>query len=102
AVLCMLAAVSITAGAQPPSTPAPRLVLIDQHGSGPAGSNQMATIVLLQSPRVQVLGITLVSGDAWEPEEVQHTLRMLELIQRSDVPVVPGALFPLVRRKQET
>jgi purine nucleosidase len=101
AVLCMLAAVSMTAGAQPPSTPAPRLVLIDQDGSGPAGSNQMAMMVLLQSPRVQVLGITLVSGDAWEPEEVQHTLRMLELIGRNDVPVVPGAVFPLVRTEQE-
>jgi inosine-uridine nucleoside N-ribohydrolase len=102
AVLCMLAAVSITAGAQPPSTPAPRLVLIDQDGSGPAGSNQMAMMVLLQSPRVQVLGITLVSGDAWEPEEIQHTLRMLELIGRNDVPVVPGAVFPLVRTEQES
>jgi len=79
----------------------PRLVLIDQDGSGPGGSNQMAMMVLLQSPQVKVLGITMVSGNAWEPEEVQHTLRMLELIQRTDVPVVPGAVFPLVRTEAE-
>jgi len=78
-----------------------RLVLIDQDGSGPGGSNQMAMMVLLQSPKVKVLGITMVSGNAWEPEEVQHTLRMLELIHRTDVPVVPGAIFPLVRTEVE-
>jgi purine nucleosidase len=81
---------------------APRLVIIDQDGSGPGGSNQMAMMTLLQSSDAKVLGITMVSGNAWEPEEVQHTLRMLELIHRTDVPVVPGALFPLLRTKQET
>jgi purine nucleosidase len=80
----------------------PRLVLIDQDGSGPGGSNQMAMMTLLQSPQAKVLGITMVSGNAWEPEEVEHTLRMLELIHRTDVPVVPGAIFPLVRTQQET
>jgi purine nucleosidase len=62
----------------------------------------MAMMVLLQSPQVRVLGITMVSGNAWEPEEVQHTLRMLELIHRTDVPVVPGAIFPLLRTEAES
>ncbi|HTW22349.1 MAG TPA: nucleoside hydrolase [Candidatus Baltobacteraceae bacterium] len=79
-----------------------RLVLIDQDGSGPGGSNQMAMMALLQSPQVDVLGITVVTGNAWRDEEVQHTLRMLELIGRADVPVVPGAVFPLVRTQEET
>lgn len=61
----------------------------------------MAMMALLQAPQVDVLGITMVSGNAWEPEEVQHTLRMLELIARSDVPVVPGAIFPLVKTEEE-
>ncbi len=93
----LLGAVCGAAWAEAPK----RLVLIDQDGSGPAGSNQMAMMVLLQSPETQVLGITMVSGNAWEPEEVEHTLRMLELIQRPDVPVVPGAVFPLVRTERE-
>lgn len=79
-----------------------RMVIIDQDGAGPAGTDQMAMMVLLQSPLADVLGITMVTGDAWEPEEVQHTLRMLELIHRTDVPVVPGAVFPLVRTQQES
>jgi inosine-uridine nucleoside N-ribohydrolase len=79
-----------------------RLVLIDQDGSGPGGSNQMAMMALLQSPQAEVLGITMVTGNAWRDEEMQHTLRMLELIGRTDVPVVPGAVFPLVRNQEET
>src|SRR5271170_7483845 len=79
-----------------------RLVLIDQDGSGPGGSNQMAMMALLQSPRVEVLGITIVTGNAWRDEETQHTLRMLELIGRTDVPVAQGAVFPLVRTQDET
>src|SRR3984885_6735118 len=79
-----------------------RLVLIDQDGSGPGGSNQMAMMVLLQSPNAQVLGITVVTGNAWRDEEIQHTLRMLELVGRTDVPVVAGAVFPLVRTQQGT
>ena len=86
----------------PLSAQSRRLILIDQDGSGPGGSNQMAMMTLLQSPQAKVLGITMVSGNAWEPEEVAHTLRMLELIHRTDVPVVPGAIFPLIRTQQET
>lgn len=79
-----------------------RLVLIDQDGSGPGGSNQMAMLCLLQAPQVQVLGITMVTGNAWRDEETQHTLRMLELTGHSDVPVAKGAVFPLVRTQRET
>ena len=44
----------------------------------------------------------MVTGNAWRDEEIAHTLRMLELIGRADVPVVPGAVFPLVRKEEET
>jgi inosine-uridine nucleoside N-ribohydrolase len=59
-------------------------------------------LLLIQSPQTEVLGITVVTGDQWLHEEVAHTLRMLELIGRTDIPVVPGAEYPLVRRKQDT
>jgi purine nucleosidase len=77
-------------------------VLIDQDGSGPGGSNQMAMLSLLQSPQVEVLGITMVTGNAWRDEETLHTLRMLELTGHAKVPVAKGAVFPLVRSQQET
>jgi inosine-uridine nucleoside N-ribohydrolase len=62
----------------------------------------MSMMVLLQSPKIEVLGITMVTGNAWRDEEAQHTLRMLELIGRTDVPVALGAVFPLVRTQEET
>lgn len=78
-----------------------RKVIIDQDCSGPGGSNLQTLLVMLQSPEVEVLGITVVSGDQWRDEEVAHTLRLLEIIGRTDIPVVRGAVFPLVRRREE-
>ena len=77
-------------------------MLIDQDGSGPGGSNQMAMLALLQAPNVKVLGITMVTGNAWRDEETLHTLRMLELTGHTDVPLAKGAVFPLVRDELET
>src|SRR5215469_493062 len=79
-----------------------RLVLVDEDGSGPGGSNQMAILALLQAPGVKVLGITMVTGNAWRDEETQHTLRMLELTGHAGVPLAKGAVFPLIRDQQET
>jgi inosine-uridine nucleoside N-ribohydrolase len=98
ALLVVLLSLSVAAAALSSEK---RLVVIDQDGSGPADSNQMSMLALLQSPQVEVLGITIVTGNGWRDEEVQHTLRMLELTGHS-VPVVPGAVFPLVRTQEET
>ncbi len=79
-----------------------RRVIIDQDAAGPAGTDQQSILLLIQSPQTEVLGITVVTGDQWLKAEVAHTLRMLELIGRTDIPVVPGAEYPLVRTKEET
>ena len=76
-------------------------VIINEDCSGPGGSNLQTLLVMIQSPQVEVLGITVVSGDQWRDEEVAHTLRLLEIIGRTDIPVVPGAVFPLVHRREE-
>ena len=79
-----------------------RKIIIDQDAAGPAGTDQQSILLLIQSPQTEVLGITVVTGDQWLKAELAHTLRMLELIGRTDIPVVPGAEYPLVRRKEET
>src|SRR5579863_6211109 len=62
----------------------------------------MQTLALLiQSPHAEVLGITVVSGDQWRDEEVAHTLRLLEIMGRTDIPVFSGAAVPLVRTREE-
>jgi purine nucleosidase len=79
-----------------------RKIIIDQDAAGPAGTDLQSTLLLIQSPKTEVLGITVVTGDQWLNAEVAHTLRMLEIIGRTDIPVVQGAEYPLVRRKEET
>lgn len=77
-------------------------VIVDQDARGPGTSDQQALLVFLQSEKFDVLGITTVSGDQWVKEETQHTLRMLEIAGRTDVPVIQGAEFPLINSKEET
>ena len=79
-----------------------RKVIIDQDAFGPAGSNLQAILMLLQASDVEVLGITIPSGDGWRDEEVSHTLRLLEIAGRTEVPVHPGAVYPLVNTQQRT
>ena len=76
-------------------------IVVDQDARGPGTSDQQALLVFLQSDKFEVLGITTVSGDQWVKEETQHTLRMLEIAQRTDVPVIQGAEFlSLIPRKK--
>lgn len=93
---------ALLAIAFPAYSQAKRYIIIDQDTAGPGGTDMMSILVLLQSPQVETLGITVVTGDAWRDEEVAHTLRLLELVGRADIPVLPGAVFPLVRTRQET
>src|ERR1700729_4600006 len=78
-----------------------RKVIINEDCSGPGGSNLQTLLTLIQSPQVEVLGITVVSGDQWRDEELAHTLRLLEIIGRTDIPVLSGAAFPLLRTRKE-
>ncbi len=91
AVLCL----SFGASAQ-----SNRKVIIDQDAAGPGGTDMHAILAIVNSPDTDVLGITVLTGDAWRDEEVQHTLRLMEIIGRRDIPVVPGAEFPLVSSKE--
>lgn len=93
--ICLLAASLCSAQSK-------RKIIINQDCSGPGGSNLQTLALLIQSPDVEVLGITVVSGDQWRDEEVAHALRLLEIMGRTDIPIVPGAVFPLVRRRDET
>lgn len=79
-----------------------RYVIADQDASGPGGSDMASLLVFLQSPKVNLLGITVVTGDSWRDAEVAHALRLLELMGRRDIKVYRGAAFPLVRTQEWT
>ncbi len=79
-----------------------RKVIIDQDAFGPGGSNLQSILMVVQAPGTEVIGITIESGDGWQKENVAHTLRMLELIGRPDIPVLPGSTNPLINSEEET
>ena len=93
----LFAVVTISASAQAQT----RKVILDQDARGPATTDQQSMLMVLQSPEIETLGITVVSGDQWRDEEVAHTLRMLELTGHPDIKVYPGAVFPLINSKEE-
>src|SRR5215831_7165039 len=78
---------------------ASRKVIIDQDAFVLAGSNMQAILMLLQAKDVEVLGITIPTGDGWRDEEVSNTLRLLEIAGRTETPVYPGAVYPLVNNQ---
>ena len=71
-------------------------VIFDQDTFGPGGSDMQSTLMLLQDKDVNLLGVTVVTGDGWRNEEVAHLLRLLEIAHRTSVQVYPGAVFPLL------
>jgi len=78
-----------------------RKVIIDEDAAGPGGSNLQAIMTVVQSPGIETLGIAVVSGDQWRDEELTHILRLLEVVGRTDIPVLPGAVFPLVHTREQ-
>ncbi len=77
---------------------AKRLVIVDDDMIGLNG----VPLLLLQSPGVEVLGITTTSGSVWRDTATAYALRTLEILGRTDVPVVPGATLPLLNSAEAT
>lgn len=82
--------------------PPARKVIIDQDTLGPATTNLQSVALLLRAPGVEVLGIGVPTGDHWRDQQVRHALRLLEIMDRADVPVFPGAEMPLVATPADT
>jgi inosine-uridine nucleoside N-ribohydrolase len=100
-----ISALALTAfllGFASPSAAQLKKVIVDQDARGPASTDMQSILLFLQSPDVDVLGITLVSGDQWVKEETQRTLRAVEIAGRTDVPVIAGAEHPLINSKEES
>ncbi|MHB1540247.1 MAG: nucleoside hydrolase [Steroidobacteraceae bacterium] len=77
-------------------------VIFDEDEMGPGGTNIQATLMLAQDKSIDLLGITVPTGDGWRNEEVAHVLRALQIAHRGSIPVYPGAEFPLLNTVQRT
>ncbi len=78
-----------------------QLVFLDNDFAGPGGSDIQSLLPLLHRPGVRLLGLGVVTGDAWRDEETAHLLRFLEIADARDVPVHQGAVSPLRRTRAE-
>src|ERR1700693_2454306 len=78
-----------------------RKVIYDQDNSGPFGTDILGTLMLLQADNIDLLGITLVTGDAWMKQEMAYTLRLLEMTGRTKIHVYPVAEFPMLNTREE-
>ncbi|MFC5033133.1 nucleoside hydrolase [Streptomyces sp. DSM 41987] len=76
--------------------PADRRKVILDADMGELNDDAVTMFMLAKHPSVDLLGVTVVSGNTWVEEGTADALRQLELIGRRDVPVVAGAGEPLM------
>lgn len=69
---------------------AKRKVIFDYEPTG------FPELMLLNSDNIEVLGLTTVSGSEWVKRRTTQALRVLEMLDRTDVPVAVGATYPLL------
>ncbi|UCC22125.1 MAG: nucleoside hydrolase [Planctomycetota bacterium] len=55
----------------------------------------VALMMLANHPDIDLLGVTIVSGNTWVPDGAAYALGQLELLNRPDVPVAMGVRWPL-------
>lgn len=96
-----LAPLAGSASTEPPPPPAKRKVIYDQDNAGPLSTDTLAQLLFMQAENIDLLGITLVTGDQWLKQELAYTLRLLEMMGRPDVPVYAGAELPMLNTKEE-
>jgi pyrimidine-specific ribonucleoside hydrolase len=63
----------------------------------PGHDDAIAILLALASPEVELRGITTVAGNQTLDKTTRNALKVLELANRTDVPVAAGADHPLVR-----
>lgn len=85
----------------PAQAVAPSLVFLDNDFAGPGGSDIQSLLPLINRSDVQLLGLGVVTGDAWREEECAHLLRFLEIAHQTQIPVYRGAEMPLLRTQAE-
>jgi inosine-uridine nucleoside N-ribohydrolase len=63
----------------------------------PGHDDAIALLLALASPEIELLGVTTTFGNQTLPKTTENTLRVLELVGRTEVPVAAGADRPLRR-----
>jgi inosine-uridine nucleoside N-ribohydrolase len=73
--------------------PAERILL----DCDPGHDDAIALLLALASPELELLGVTTVAGNQTLEKTTANAIRVLDFVDRDDVPVAAGAERPLVR-----
>jgi inosine-uridine nucleoside N-ribohydrolase len=65
----------------------------------PGHDDAVALLLALASPELELVGVTTVSGNQTLEKTTANALRVLDFVDRTDVPVHAGADRPLVRER---
>ena len=76
-------------------------IIFDTDFVMPPADDGMALMLALQSPEIEILGITTVAGNESLERATSDALRMLEIANQADIPVYVGADMPLVHEKSD-
>src|SRR2546423_2804458 len=91
ALVCTALAIAIVYG-----QPAPvHRIIFDTDFALPPQDDGLALAFALNSPELEILGITTVAGNYNVQRANADALRMLEIVGRTDIPVYAGASKPL-------
>lgn len=78
-----------------PAAPPERVIL--DTDSGPFNDDGAALVMAARSPeRITLDAVTLVPGNAWVGEGAGYTSKILKLLGKTQIPLLPGAQAPLV------
>jgi len=99
-VLCLTALIATVGGSG--AVAQQHRVIFDTDFAVPPQDDGMALILALHSPEIDILGITTVAGNFSVERATSDVLRVLEIDQRTDIPVYRGANMPLVHEKSES
>lgn len=84
-----------------PQTGAVQKVIFDTDFVIPPQDDGLALILALNSPELQILGVTTVAGNDSMERATSDALRVLEIARRTEIPVYKGANMPLMHEKTE-
>ena len=76
-------------------------IIFDTDFVMPPHDDSMALMLALQSPELEILGVTTVMGNESLERATSDVLRMLEIAGQADIPVYEGADMPLVHAKSD-
>lgn len=100
---CLVTVLGCVALASRVTAAGPELVIVDNDWNIPGSYVAQAGLMpLLADPQIKVLGLASVTGDCWRDEGTTSLLKFLEDVGVKDIPVVNGAVFPLMNTRERT